>query len=222
MKNIPNENRPRERLINYGINNLTNIDLLSIILNSGNHNKNVIKLSEEILNILENNLNITLEELLKIKGIGIAKASQIISIIELSKRLKNLNNLKNNKLIFNNSRIIYESIKKEVENLTQENLYVLYLDSKLKLIKKELLYKGTINQVLIHPRDIFKYAVKFSAVKIILIHNHPSGDPSPSNNDIILTNNIYECSKIMQIELLDHLIIGFNKYYSFKDNNKLN
>lgn len=222
MKNIPNENRPRERLINYGINNLTNIDLLSIILNSGNHNKNVIKLSEEILNILENNFNITLEELLKIKGIGIAKASQIISIIELSKRLNNLNNLKNNKLIFNNSRIIYESIKKEVENLTQENLYVLYLDSKLKLIKKELLYKGTINQVLIHPRDIFKYAVKYSAVKIILIHNHPSGDPSPSNNDIILTNNIYECSKIMQIELLDHVIIGFNKYYSFKDNNKLN
>lgn len=223
IKDIPLNERPRERLRLYGSEILSNEELLSIILKTGTKNKSVKEISNEILskvtNIKELN-NINYEELIKIDGIGYTKAITILAAIELSNRLnqeiETLNNIK-----FNNSKVVFDYFKNKIGTKKQEYFYAVYLDNKKNIIKEKLLYIGTINQTLIHPREIFKEAYNLSASSIICIHNHPSGNPLPSNEDLIMTSNLIDIGNIMGIKIVDHIIISKNNYYSFFENNDI-
>lgn len=221
IKDIPLNERPRERLINKGVEYLSNEDLLAILLKTGTKENSVKVLANNILKQLDdiNNLkDINLEKLVKIKGIGKAKACELLAAIELGKRLnKKIDNLNQIKIYSSNS--IYEYYQDKLKDKLQEYFYCVYLDTKNHIIKDKLLFIGTINESLIHPREIFKEAYLLSASSIICIHNHPSGNVNPSNNDIIMTKQLVEVGKILGIKVLDHIIIGKDNYYSFNDNN---
>ena len=221
IKDIPLNERPRERLINKGVEYLSNEDLLAILLKTGTKDYSVKVLANNILKQLDdiNNLKeINLERLVKIKGIGKAKACELLAAIELGKRLnKKIDNLNQIKIYSSNS--IYEYYQDKLKDKLQEYFYCVYLDTKNHIIKDKLLFIGTINESLIHPREIFKEAYLLSASGIICIHNHPSGNVNPSNNDIIMTKQLVEVGKILGIKVLDHIIIGKDNYYSFNDNN---
>ena len=220
IKEIPVNDRPRERLINSGSNTLSNEELLAIILDTGTKDKSAKDLAISVLskiNHISELKDINYQNLISIKGIGISKATKILSLIELSKRinvkLETFNNIK-----ANNSKVIYEYFKDKLMDEKQEYFYCLYLNNKKRIIKNKLLYIGTINQTLIHPRDIFKEAYLLSASAIICIHNHPSGNTAPSKEDIMMTKNLKEVGLIMGINVVDHIIIGKNSYYSFFEN----
>jgi DNA repair protein RadC len=223
IMDIPKEERPRERLIKYGPENLSNEELLSIILTTGTKNMSVKELSLNILNKfnrISDLKNATINKLIEIKGIGISKASIIMAVIELNKRINIIND--NNKEIFNSPKKIFEFTRYLFKDKKQELFYSLYFNNKQQLVGKELLFIGTVNKSITHPREVFKYAYLYSATSIICIHNHPSGDITPSREDIIFTNALVEIGLIQKIQVLDHLIVSENNYYSFQDNGKIN
>lgn len=218
IKNIPKFDRPRERFIKYGAKNLSNNELISIILNQGTKNMSVKELSDNILKNLKDISDlkdISLNKLKQIKGIGEVKAIKLLSAIELGKRVYYDKNIAKIKL--NSADKIYNYIKDDIKNIKQEQFYALYLDSKKNLIEKKLLFIGTINKSIVHPREIFKYAYLLSASSIVCIHNHPSGDTLPSIEDINITKHLVEIGKIQGIQVVDHIIVG-NNYYSFYEN----
>ncbi len=221
IKDIPKSERPRERLKKYGRENISNEELLSIILNTGTKNKSVKDISNLILskiNDIADLKDITLNSLKQIDGIGEVKAIKILASIELGKRVymdKNLVNIK-----MDTPEKIYNYMKNEVEGKNQEYFYAIYLDSKKNLIDKKLLFIGTLNKSIVHPREIFKYAYLLSASSIICVHNHPSGDTIPSKEDLNLTKALVEIGKIQGINIIDHIIIGKN-YYSLYQNGDL-
>ena len=222
IKDIPILDRPRERFIKYRVNNLSNEELLSIVLKNGYKDYSVKDISNNILKDIKDITELkykSINELTKIKGIGKVKAITLLSSIELGKRVYQDKDNINIKL--NSSKLIYNYIKDKLKYKKQEYFYVLYLDSKKYLIDEKLLFIGTLDKSNVHPREIFKYAYLNSSKSIVLIHNHPSGDTLPSKEDILFTNNILEISKIMGITVIDHLIIGNNNYYSFYDNNDI-
>lgn len=216
IKEMPKRERPREKLINNGASSLTNVELLAILLRTGNNRKSVLELSKDVLYKLEgiNDLKeITYKELTKIPGIKLAKASTILAAIELGKRLEKIEY--SNKVI-ESSNCIYD-IFKYLKHEKQESFYCVYLNTRLAIIKKELIYKGTVDQMVIHPREIFKNAIKNSASYIILVHNHPTGNATPSNADKETTKLLKETADIIGIEILDHIIVGNNQFYSFEE-----
>lgn len=218
IKDIPEFERPRERFMKVGVENLSNSELISILINSGTKNKSVKELSDSILlNIkdISELKNISLSKLKKIKGIGDVKAITLLSALELGKRVYYNKNI--TKIKMNSADKIYEYMKGELCNKDQEYFYALYLDSKKNLIDKKLLFIGTINKSIVHPREVFKHAYLLSATSIICVHNHPTGDSLPSNEDIILTRNLKKIGDIQGIQIIDHIIIG-NNYYSFFEN----
>ena len=218
IKNIPKSERPRERLKKYGKENISNEELLSIILNTGTKNKSVKDISNLILskiNDITDLKDITLNSLKQIDGIGEVKAIKILASIELGKRVYLDNNLVNIKM--DTPEKIYNYMKGEVEGKNQEYFYAIYLDSKKNLIDKKLLFIGTLNKSIVHPREIFKYAYLLSASSIICVHNHPSGDTIPSKEDLNLTKALVEIGKMQGINIIDHIIIGKN-YYSLYQN----
>ena len=221
IKDIPLSERPRERLINKGVEYLSNEDLLAILLKTGTKDYSVKTLASNILKQIENINNlkdINLESLIKIKGIGKAKACEILAAIELGKRLnQKIDNL--NQIKVYSSSSIYEYYQAKLGDKLQEYFYCVYLDTKNHIIKDKLLFIGTINESLIHPREIFKEAYLLSASSIICVHNHPSGNSQPSKNDIIMTKQLMEVGKLLGIKVLDHIIIGKDNYYSFNDSN---
>lgn len=222
IKDIPILDRPRERFIKYGVNNLSNEELLSIVLKNGVKDYSVKDLSNNILKNIKDITNLkdlTINELTKIKGIGKVKAITLLASIELGKRVYQDKEDINIKL--NSSNKIYNYIKDKLKYKKQEYFYCLYLDNKKYLIEEKLLFIGTLDKANVHPREIYKYAYLNSSKSIVLVHNHPSGDCLPSNEDIILTKRIIEIGKIMGIEVIDHIIFGNNNYYSFYDNNDL-
>ena len=215
IKNIIKEERPRERFIKYGVENLSNEELLSIILKTGTREYSVKRLALILLNELggiEKLRSATINTLTKIKGIGQVKAIELLSIVELSKRM-NMGDVNSVKL--NNSKVIFDYFKHVFQDEKQEYFYAIYLDTKSKLISFKLLFKGTLNSSTVHPREIFKYAFLESAASIIVIHNHPSGDVNPSIQDIELTKSLMKIGSIIKIPVIDHIIIGKDKYYSF-------
>jgi len=222
IKEMNEVERPRERLLKYGVGNLSNEELLSIILRCGTKNKSVKDLSSDILREFKNisNLkNATINKLIKINGMGYSKSMVIISMLELSKRIYLSEN--DNKIILNNPKSIYEYTKYLFHNKKQELFYCLYFNNKQQLVGKELLFIGTVNKSITHPREIFKYAYLYSATSIICLHNHPSGDINPSREDITFTNALVEIGNIQKIPIIDHIIISDNNYYSFQDNGKI-
>ena len=222
LKDIPLSERPREKLIKYGKENLSDAELLSLILKTGTKEENVLILSMNILKEIkkiENLKNITYEKLTKIKGIGKAKAISILAISELSKRIYyEKENIEKEK--YTTPEIIYQKNKYLFDNKKQEYFYCLYLNSKKELIERKLLFMGTLNKSVVHPREVFKEAYYNSASSIVCMHNHPSGDCSPSREDIMLTEALMQIGKINQIPVVDHLIFTEKGYYSFYENSR--
>lgn len=216
IKEIPISERPRERLIKYGVENLSNEDLLSIILQTGTKNINVKELSLKVLSQLKsiNDLSdINLKTLTSIKGIGQVKAINLLASIELGKRVQNLPI--DNKITLNTSQKVNKYFNHIICKSKQEELLVILLNNAKKLISYKTMFKGTDNKALISIKEILNYAILERASGIIIMHNHPSGSPNPSNQDINLTNNLIETSNLLGIPLLDHIITCGNYYYSF-------
>ncbi len=213
IKDLQIFDKPREKLSRYGVEKLTDHELLALILGSGVKNHNVLDISKKVLKLDLNKL--TVSSVSKIKGIGLAKASQIVAIFELSKRLNN-----SKRILLNNPTTIWE-LCHDFRSSKKENLVVFYLNSRTQLISKETISIGILNSSLIHPREVFEPAIRLSAHSIILAHNHPSNVLEPSIEDIQITNKLIEASKLMGIELLDHLIVSTVGWYSFKQNSRL-
>lgn len=221
IKEIPINDRPIERLINNGSNVLSNDELLAILLKTGTKEMSAKELGTLILKKININelKNITFEELISIKGIGNKKAAVIMAAIELSKRMnQKVVNIRNE---MSDPLKIYNHYKEILVNEKQEHFYAIYLDIKNKIIKDKLLFIGTINYSMVHPREIFKEAYLIGAISIIIVHNHPSGEVLPSKNDIETTKQLDAVGKLMGIPIIDHIIIGENKYYSFCENGDL-
>lgn len=209
---LENIDKPREKLIKKGANALKDYELLAILLGSGVQGKDVIKLSQEIIKLFEDDFeNLNLEKLLSIHGLGLAKASQILSSIELSRRYL----IKQNKKI-TSAKDVYEELK-EYHNKKQEYFLALYLDGANHLIQTKIITIGILNQSLVHPREVFSYAIEKRCASIIVAHNHPSGILEASNEDINVTKRLKESGKILGIELLDHLIITNDGFVSLKE-----
>jgi len=217
------EKRPRERLIKNGPSALTDAELLAIVLNTGirkkEHKEDVLELSNRILKeygslSIANERNV--KKLMERLEIPKVKACQIIACFELGRRFFARDK---EEIFIREPKEVYEYLKNQMENLKKEQLKGLYLDSRNKLIYEELISLGTLTTNLIHPREVFRPAIEKSAAAIILVHNHPSGDPEPSEDDIKITQQLIEASKLINIEILDHIIIGKGKYISFKDKN---
>ena len=204
--------KPREKLLNKGAKALKDYELVSILLGSGIKGKDVIALSKEIVKLLEDDFDsLNMDKLLSIHGLGTAKASQILSAIELSSRYL----IKNNKKI-SNAKEVYEELK-QFRNKQQEYFLTLYLDGANHLCETKIITIGTLNQSLVHPREVFAFALEKRCASIIVAHNHPSGILSPSSEDIAVTKRLQESAKILGIELLDHVIFTKDSFMSLRD-----
>ncbi|BAT70964.1 DNA repair protein RadC [Thermosulfidibacter takaii ABI70S6] len=217
IKDIPKEDRPRERFIKLGPSALSNAELLAVILGKGSKEKDVLQLASEVLNILEKDPEkATLDTLTNIKGIGQAKAIQIKAAFELAKRL-----LIKDGLRITSARQLFQ-LNMDITGMRQECLALITVDGSGKFIKRRILTKGSLNKTIIHPREIFFYAIEDGAYGIFLIHNHPSGELTPSQEDIKITQRVAEAGKILGIYLLDHLIVSRKGFFSFKEQGLLN
>lgn len=220
LKEIPFFERPREKVINQGVKYLSNVELIAILLRTGNNEENVLRLSEKLLYKLSNikDLNqLTFSELTEIKGIGIAKAVTIIAAVELGRRISLISE---KEIILKSSLSVYNYMKNLFLDVKEEHLYGLYLNAKGVLISCIELSKGNVNTTLFDSDSIFKWYYKLSSSAIILVHNHPSGDSNPSIPDLKKTEEIVVKAKVLGINILDHIIIG-NSFYSIRENNKL-
>ena len=214
IKDMPVLDRPRERMLNAGVSSLSNEEILSILLKSGNKDVNVKDLSLTLLKEvgdITNFKDLTYERLRNIKGIGLAKASTILAAIELAKRINTKPILHQQ---FNNPEIIFNYYRYIIGDKKQEHFCCVYLDNQKRIIKDKIVFIGTLNYSPIHPREIFKEAYMLSASSIICIHNHPSCNVLPSKEDIMTTKRLIEIGKLLGIPIIDHIIISSNKYYS--------
>ena len=215
------EERPYEKCDRFGAGGLTDVELLAVILRTGSKGQSALDLARELLYPEQSTASKgathlqswTKEELMKIHGIGKVKAIQILCLCELSKRLSRLS--ARSELDFSKPNTIAEYYMEDMRHRNQEHIKLLMLNGRLRLIGESEISKGTINMSVISPREIFLEALHKGAVYIIVLHNHPSGDPTPSREDILITERIKEAGLILGIELLDHIIIGDNCYVSF-------
>lgn len=220
IKDIVSDNRPRERLAKQGVSALSDSELLALILCTGNKKENVIDMSNRLLSVygIDKLSDCSLTELQKISGIGKAKASQILALFEFNKRHTLA---KKNLIKITSAKDVHGLLKEKLADLKQEIFMVLYLDQKRQILKEEIVTKGTLDGSLIHPREVFKGALKESAHSIVLIHNHPSGDCTPSEEDKDVTRVITNSGDLLGIKVIDHVVIGKNDYFSFKENDQV-
>lgn len=222
FKNIPNSDKPRERLYNYGSEALSNEELIAIILKTGTKNYSVKEVALKLLEVVgdvSKLKDIGISTLMKIEGIGRVKAIELKAALELGRRVYIGNKI--DKIKLNNSYLVYEYFSEILKDKKQEYFYSVYLDTKGNYLGKKCLFVGTINNSVVHPREIFKEAYLLSANGIICVHNHPSGDVTPSREDINLTKKLVEIGIIHGIKVIDHVIIGNDNYYSFFYDKKL-
>jgi len=217
VKDLPLDDRPREKLILRGAQNLSEAELLAILLRTGSKDESVIQVAQKLL-IEFGNLAVlatkSVQEITRIKGIGKDKAAALVAAFELVRRIEFKSKWYSNKKISSPSDIAELYIPLLRDEL-QEKFYVVCLSSSNRIIKHELLFVGTLNASLVHPREIFKTALANDSANIILMHNHPSGQPEPSSEDISITRKIIEAGKILEIQIFDHIIIAGNSYTSF-------
>jgi len=215
VKEMLKEERPRERLLSQGVQGLSNEELIALILRTGMKDLSVIDLSKNVLYHLETLSDlkrITPEELMQIDGIKVAKATTLIAAIELGRRLSSLP--RQEKMRIQSAHDVYHLLYSEIGHLLQEHFVVLYLNAKAEIIKKETIFIGTVNQTLIHPREIFKAAIKYACHSILFVHNHPTGDAHPSQADLKATELLKKSADLMGIDMMDHIIIGHHEFYS--------
>ncbi|MFA5527601.1 MAG: DNA repair protein RadC [Peptostreptococcales bacterium] len=224
IKGMPLEERPREKLAMLGVHALSNAELLAIILRSGTREMSAIELSNRILSMDKDGLSflthVSLEELKNIQGIGDAKACQILASIEIGKRIAT--RPKGKKINVSSPRDVADLFMEEMRYYKKEYFKVLLLNTKNEIIMIDDISIGSLNSTIVHPREVFVNAIKRSSSSVILIHNHPSGNPKPSAEDIEITKRLYEAGKIIGIDVLDHLIIGDGVYLSLKEELILN
>lgn len=224
MKDIPNAERPYEKCLKQGAEALSDAELLAVLLRTGTKGENVLALAKRLLYHdggagLLGIHQFSFQSLMKLKGIGKVKAVQILCLSELAKRLSKAS--VEPRLRFSSSQSVAEYYMEDLRHRNQEVMKLLLLNSKAELIDETNISKGTVNASLVTPRELFVEALKKEAVSMILLHNHPSGDPTPSRDDILTTKRISECGLLIGIELLDHIIIGNNCYVSFQEENLL-
>jgi len=218
IKSIPADDRPQEKLLKYGANNLSNSELIAVILRTGSKDENVVMLAQRILNEdgrgLRNIADGTADKFKSFKGINDVKASQLMALAELSKRISTL---KLEKIKISSPGDAAMFLMEEMRYYKKEYFKIILLDTKNNIKKISEISVGSLNSSIVHPREVFSEAVANSAASVILVHNHPSGESEPSREDISLTNRLNECGKILGIKILDHIIIGDGVFYSFKE-----
>lgn len=217
INDLPKEIRPRERLLTYGASTLADYELLAIILRTGNKHSSVLDLSKYLLSLYNlGDLNdISIEELKKIDGIKDAKAIEILASIEFGKRVFSYYNKKK---CIKDIKSAYEYIRYDLENISHEEVVVLYMNVRGELVESKTITKGNVSSTYCDNREIVKWALKLSCYNIYVIHNHPTGDPTPSEGDIVFTRNLLAYCKNLEVNVIDHLIIGKNSYYSLLKN----
>lgn len=219
---MPPEERPREKLLGRGPAALTDPELLAILLRTGLPGSNAVEVARQLLQrsgSLSGLSRCTVQEIASVRGIGTAKAIQLVAAFGLGQRLAN-ERLARQKL--DSPELVYELVAAEMRTLHKESLRVILLDTRYRLLQMEEISIGSVNESIAHPRDVFRPAVISSAYAVIVVHNHPSGDPSPSQSDHSLTRRLAEAAELLQIKLLDHIIIGApaegrSPYFSFKE-----
>ena len=214
---------PYERFLEKGAGSLTNAELLAIILRTGTGGRSAVDLARQILDRGGGRLSalhdLDLKDLLEIRGIGTVKAVKVLSLAELSLRLSR--EKAERTLVFHSPASVAEYYMEKLRHEPREVLCLLLLDNRMALIREEILSRGTVNATLISPRDIYIRALKGGAVNIMLLHNHPSGDPSPSRADLLVTDQVRKAGELLDIRLRDHIIIGDLTYYSMKEEGRL-
>ena len=221
IKQLPNDERPYEKFLKYGLDSLTDTELVSIIIKTGTKDLTSMDLAREVIS--KDNLSTSLanlytksyEELKQIKGIGEVKALTLKCVAEISRRLSISTYTSDKK--FNTPSLVADYYMESLRYLDHEEFIVLFLDSLNKFISSRVMSKGTKNQSLVSLQDVFSNALKLNASGFVLVHNHPSGNPTPSSEDISVTEKFLDASKILGIDILDHIIIGDKKYISFRE-----
>ena len=221
IKNLPNDERPYEKFLKYGVSSLSDTELISVLLKTGTKNVTCIELAREVLRDYDNSsklsnlYNKTFEELKSIPGIGEVKAITLKCVAEISKRLST--SKYTDDFVFDNPKDIANYYMESLRHLKVEEFIVLFLNNRNRYITSRVMTIGTHDESLVSVKDVFSYALKVEAVNIVLIHNHPSGDVTPSNEDMNVTNNMVSAGKIIGIDVLDHIIIGDKTYLSFRE-----
>jgi DNA repair protein RadC len=222
IREMPRDERPREKLLGRGAAALTDPELIAILLRTGLPGANAVEVARQLLErygSLSGLSRCTVKEIASIRGIGAAKAIQLVAAFGLGQRLAN-ERLSRQKL--DSPELIHDLVASEMRTLHKESLRVILLDTRYHLLRIEEVSLGSVNESIAHPRDVFRPAVISSAYAVIVVHNHPSGDPSPSQSDHSLTRRLAEAAELLQIKLLDHIIIGAPAegrlpYFSFKE-----
>ncbi|ADQ14557.1 RadC family protein [Halanaerobium hydrogeniformans] len=220
IKELPAEERPREKVLKRGSSYLSNAELLALIIRTGNRKRTAVELSQDLLNSfggLREILDLSCEELQEVKGIGLAKAAQIVAVVELAKRISSIKNYE--KDLVSNPVQAAELLASEMRFLKQEVLRTILLDVKNRVIAIPEISKGGLSSSIVHPREVFKEAIRRSSAAVILVHNHPSGDPKPSADDLNITKKLQKAGEIIGIKVIDHIIIAGDKFLSFKEEN---
>ncbi len=222
IKDIPVQDRPYERCLAFGPEHLTDAELLAVILRTGRRGSNSLELSYEILRLAQTRetgmsglYHLSVQELMAIPGVGKVKAIQLKCIGELSRRMAR--HRARERLSFDAPATIADYYMEEMRHLEQEVLLCMMLDTKNHLLGEKKIFLGTVNASLVSPRELFLEALRFQAVHIILVHNHPSGDPAPSREDVQITQRVRQGGELLGIYLLDHIIIGEHTYISFRE-----
>ena len=220
MKELYKEARPYEKCVSAGAGSLSDAELLAVIMRTGTCGENACQLAGRVLSLpghegLKGLHRISLERLMEVRGIGQVKAVQLKCVAELAARMAKAEAAQ--RLCFDTPETVADYFMEELRYAEQEQLHVLFLNTRNKLLKEKLMFKGTVNASLISPREIFMEALECHAVRVVLIHNHPSGDAAPSPEDIRMTHRIYKTGEMLGIQLLDHIIIGDHCYSSFQE-----
>ncbi|MDQ0196770.1 RadC family protein [Paenibacillus wynnii] len=218
LRDLPHEERPRERMMQYGAESLSQAELLAILLRTGTHRESAIGIAQRMLSQvggLRQLADLSIKELTSIKGIGPAKAIQLKAGIELGRRMSN--SRLNQPVIIRSPYDAADILTEQLRYLQKEHFVCLFLNTKNHVIAQETLSMGSLNASIVHPREVFRAAIKCSSASIICAHNHPSGDPTPSPEDISLTSRLLQAGEIVGIDVLDHLIIGDSGFVSMKE-----
>ncbi|WP_449620068.1 RadC family protein [Robertmurraya sp. Marseille-Q9965] len=218
IRDFPENERPRERFEQSGPESLSNHELIAILLRTGTKDESVLQLSNRLLTSFDGLRLLkdsTLAEITAIKGIGKAKAIQVLAAVEIGRRISNL--AYDDRYVIRSPEDGANYVMNDMRFLSQEHFVCLYLNTKNQVLHKQTIFIGSLNASIVHPREVFKEALRRSAASVICLHNHPSGDPQPSREDIEVTKRLVESGKIIGIEVLDHLIIGENKFVSLKE-----
>jgi DNA repair protein RadC len=218
IRDVHIADRPRERLIRQGAGSLSNQELIAILLRTGTKEESVLMLANRILKSfdkIQDFKEATVEEMTAVKGVGQAKAVQILAAVELGKRIYRKHS--EGRYVIKSPEDAAAYLMTDMSSLVQEHFVVLFLNVKNEVLHKQTIFIGSLNSSIVHPREIFREAVKRSAASIICAHNHPSGNPTPSPEDIEVTDRLVEAGSIIGIELLDHLIIGDHRFISLKE-----